>query len=185
MAGAVEKANEVLERTNGAFMPQQFRNPANPDIHRQTTAEEIWQDTDGAIDIFVAGIGTGGTITGVGEMLKSRKSSVKIIGVEPAASAVLSGCRPGPHMIQGIGAGFIPDVLDRDVIDEIIQIGDGESFAMAKRLAKEEGILAGISAGAAVAAAVKVAKQKENAEKMIVTVLPDTAERYLSTELFH
>jgi len=184
MTGAVEKANEILGQTNDAFMPQQFRNPANPDIHRHTTAEEIWQDTDGAIDIFIAGVGTGGTITGVGEVLKSRKGSVKIIAVEPAASAVLSGNQPGPHMIQGIGAGFVPEVLDREVIDEIIQIKDGESFEMAKRLAREEGILAGISAGAAVAAAVKVAGQKENAEKMIVTVLPDTAERYLSTELF-
>ena len=184
MAGAVEKANEILEQTNDIFMPQQFKNPANPEIHRQTTAEEIWQDTDGAIDIFVAGVGTGGTITGVGEVLKSRKSLVKIIAVEPATSAVLSGGQSGPHMIQGIGAGFIPEVLNRDVIDEVIQIGDGESFEMAKRLAKEEGILAGISAGAAVAAAVKVAKAKANADKMIVAVLPDTAERYLSTELF-
>jgi len=184
MAGAVDKANEILAQTNDAFMPQQFKNPANPEIHRQTTAEEIWQDTDGAIDIFVAGVGTGGTITGVGEALKSHKSCVKIIAVEPAASAVLSGCQPGPHMIQGIGAGFVPEVLDKNVIDEVIQIGDSESFEMAKRLAKEEGILAGVSAGAAVAAAVKVAKQKEDAEKMIVTVLPDTAERYLSTDLF-
>lgn len=184
MTGAVDKANDILAQTDSAFMPQQFKNPANPEIHRRTTAEEIWQDTDGAIDIFVAGVGTGGTITGVGEVLKSRKASVKIVAVEPATSAVLSGGPSGPHMIQGIGAGFVPDVLDRDVIDEIIQIGDSESFAMAKRMAREEGILAGVSSGAAVAAAVKIAKRKENADKMIVVVLPDTAERYLSTELF-
>ena len=184
MAGAVEKANEIVQQTDGAFMPQQFRNPANPEIHRQTTAEEIWRDTDGEIDIFVAGVGTGGTITGVGELLKSRKSSVKIVAVEPTASPVLSGGAPGPHTIQGIGAGFIPDVLDPDVIDDIVQIRDTESVEMARRLAKEEGILAGISAGAAVAAAVKVAKTKANKDKMIVVILPDTAERYLSTELF-
>jgi len=184
MTGAIDKAHEILKETNGAFMPQQFENPANPQIHRETTAEEVWQDTDGMVDIFVAGVGTGGTITGVGEVLKSRKPSVKMVAVEPSASPVLSGGRPCPHMIQGIGAGFVPDVLNMKVVDEIVQIGNKESFNMAKRLAKEEGILAGISSGAAVVAAVKVAKRKANADKLVVVVLPDTGERYLSTELF-
>jgi cysteine synthase A len=184
MAGAVNRATEIVENTDGAFMPQQFMNPANPQIHRETTAEEIWADTDGAVDIIVAGVGTGGTITGVGEVLKSRKPSIRAIAIEPADSAVLSGCNPGPHMIQGIGAGFIPDVLNTDIVDEIVQITNTEAFDMAKRLAKEEGIFAGISSGAAAAAAVKVAKQKENANKLIVVILPDTAERYISTSLF-
>ena len=185
MTGAVNKAKEIIEKTDGTFMPQQFENPANPQIHRETTAEEIWNDTDGQIDIFVAGIGTGGTITGVGEVLKSRKPSVKIIAVEPSASPVLSGGRACPHMIQGIGAGFVPDVLNMEVVDDIVQIGNKEAFNMAKRLAKEEGILSGISSGAAVAAAVKIAKRKANANKLVVVVLPDTGERYLSTELFY
>jgi cysteine synthase A len=184
MAGAVNKAGEIVENTEGAFMPQQFVNPANPQIHRQTTAEEIWADTDGEVDIFVAGVGTGGTITGVSEILKSRKPSIKTVAIEPADSAVLSGCLPGPHMIQGIGAGFIPDVLNTDLVDEIVQITNNEAFDMAKRLAKEEGIFAGISSGAAAAAAVKVANKKESADKLIVVVLPDTAERYISTSLF-
>ena len=185
MTGAVNKAKEIIEKTDGTFMPQQFENPANPQIHRETTAEEIWNDTDGQIDIFVAGIGTGGTITGVGEVLKSRKPSVQIIAVEPSASPVLSGGRACPHMIQGIGAGFVPDVLNMEVVDDIVQIGNKEAFNMAKRLAKEEGILSGISSGAAVAAAVKIAKRKANANKLVVVVLPDTGERYLSTELFY
>ncbi len=184
MAGAVNRAKEIVKETGGAFMLQQFQNPANPQIHRETTAEEIWNDTDGKVDIFVAGVGTGGTITGVGEVLKSRKSSVQIIAVEPTDSPVLSGGKPGPHMIQGIGAGFVPEVLNQKVIDEIIQITNAEAFDMAKRLAKEEGIFTGISAGAAAAAAVKVAGRKENADKLIVAVLCDTAERYISTILF-
>ncbi len=184
MTGAVNKANEIVGKTDGAFMPQQFMNPANPQVHRETTAEEIWKDTDGQVDIFVAGVGTGGTISGVGEVLKSRKPSVKTIAIEPADSAVLSGCKPGPHMIQGIGAGFVPDVLNMEIVDEVIQITNAESFDMAKRLAKEEGIFAGISSGAAAAAAVKAAKREENADKLIVVVLPDTAERYISTVLF-
>ncbi|MBA7611008.1 O-acetylserine sulfhydrylase [subsurface metagenome] len=185
MVGAINKAGEILKETDGAFMPQQFENPANPQIHRETTAEEIWKDTDGLVDIFIAGVGTGGTITGVGEMLKSRKPSVEIVAVEPSASPVLSGGRPCPHMIQGIGAGFVPGVLNMEVVDEIVQIGNQEAFSMAKRLAKAEGILSGISSGAAVAAAVKIARRKANADKLVVVVLPDTGERYLSTELFY
>lgn len=184
MTGAINKAKEITEKTPNTFMPQQFVNPANPQIHRETTAEEIWRDTDGKVDIFVAGVGTGGTITGVGEALKSKKSDVLIVAVEPADSAVLSGCSAGPHMIQGIGAGFIPEVLNMDVIDEVVQVTNAESFEMAKQLARQEGILAGISSGAAVAAAVKLAKKKENEGKLIVVILPDTAERYVSTELF-
>lgn len=184
MAGAVKKAEEVVAEKDDSFMLQQFNNPANPQIHRKTTAEEIWRDTEGRIDIFVSGVGTGGTITGVGEVLKSRKPAVTNIAVEPASSPVLSGENPGPHMIQGIGAGFIPEVLNTEVVDEIIKIENYEAFETARRLAREEGILAGISSGAAVAAAIKVAKRNENADKIIVVLLPDTAERYLSTELF-
>jgi len=185
MSGAIDKANEILDKSDDAFMPQQFENPANPQIHRETTAEEIWRDTDGTVDFFVAGVGTGGTVTGVGEVLKSRKPSLQVVAVEPSASAVLSGGKPGPHMIQGIGAGFVPEILNTDVIDEIVLIDNKESFTMAQRLAQEEGILAGISAGAAVAAAVRVARLKANADKLVVALLPDTAERYLSTELFY
>ncbi len=184
MAGAVEKAEEVVAEKDDSFMLQQFNNPANPQIHRKTTAEEIWRDTEGRIDIFVSGVGTGGTITGVGEVLKSRKPAVTNIAVEPASSPVLSGGNPGSHMIQGIGAGFIPEVLNTEVVDEIIKIENYEAFETARRLAREEGILAGISSGAAVAAAIKVAKRNENADKIIVVLLPDSAERYLSTELF-
>jgi len=184
MTGAVNRASEIVEKTDGAFMPQQFKNPANPQVHRETTAEEIWDDTDGAVDIFISGVGTGGTITGVSEALKSRKPSVKAIAIEPAESAVLSGDKPGPHMIQGIGAGFIPDVLNMELVDEIVQITNTEAFDMAKRLAKEEGIFAGISSGAAAAAALKIAKRQENDDKLIVVILPDTAERYISTGLF-
>lgn len=184
MAGAVARAQEILSQTPGAFMPQQFRNPANPQVHRQTTALEIWHDTDGQVDIVVCGVGTGGTITGVGQVLKARKPSVRMVAVEPAASAVLSGGRPGPHKIQGIGAGFVPDVLDRSVIDQIVQVDNDQAFEMARQLARKEGILAGISSGAAVAAAIKVAEDRANAGKLIVVVLPDTAERYISTSLF-
>jgi cysteine synthase A len=184
MTGAINKASEIVETTEGAFMPQQFKNAANPQIHRETTAEEIWADTDGAIDIFVSGVGTGGTVTGVGEVLKSRKSSVKIVAVEPADSPVLSGGKPGPHTIQGIGAGFVPDVLDTEVLDDVVQVTNTEAFDTARRLAKEEGIFAGISSGAAAAAALKVAGREENAGKLLVVVLPDTAERYISTALF-
>ena len=184
MAGAVERANEIVAESGKAFMLQQFKNPANPQIHRETTAKEIWNDTDGQVDIFICGVGTGGTITGVGEVLKSQKSSILIVAVEPANSSVLLGGRPGPHKIQGIGAGFIPDVLNTEIIDEVISIENFEAFETARRLAKEEGILAGISSGAAVAAAIKVARRNESKDKNIVVVLPDTAERYLSTELF-
>lgn len=184
MKGAVEKAEELAKNTANSFVPQQFNNPANVEIHRLTTAEEIWNDTDGKVDFFVAGVGTGGTISGVGEIIKKRKPTAKFIAVEPKDSPVLSGGKPGPHKIQGIGAGFVPGILDRSVIDEIIQVSNEDAGNLARRLAKEEGILVGISSGAALVAALEVAKRKEAENKTIVVVLPDTGERYLSTWLF-
>ncbi|MEA3305353.1 MAG: cysteine synthase A [Candidatus Omnitrophota bacterium] len=182
--GAVEKAEELVKNTPNAFMPQQFKNPANPEIHRKTTAEEIWKDTDGKIDFLVSGIGTGGTITGISEVIKKRKPDFKAIGVEPENSPVLSGGQAGPHKIEGIGAGFIPEVLNKNILDEIIQVPDKEAGIYARRLAKEEGILAGISSGAAMFAAAELAKRKENNGKVLVTIFPDSGERYLSTWLF-
>ncbi len=184
MKGAIEKAEELAAAHKNSFMPQQFQNPANPEIHRLTTAEEIWEDTDGKVDYFIAGVGTGGTITGTGEILKKRKPSVKIIAVEPEDSPVLSGGKPGPHKIQGIGAGFVPEVLNKKIIDEIIRVDHENAGTTARRLAKEEGILAGISSGAALWAALEVAKREEAEGKMIVALLPDSGERYLSTWLF-
>lgn len=184
MRGAVRKAEEMAAADSRYFIPQQFQNPANPEIHRRTTAEEIWVDTDGQVDVLVSGVGTGGTITGVAEVIRSRKASFRAVAVEPAESPVLSGGKPGPHKIQGIGAGFVPEVLNRDIIDEIIQVRSEDAGRMAKRLAREEGILTGISSGAAVWAALEVAKRPESKGKLIVVVLPDTGERYLSTWLF-
>ena len=184
MPGAIARAEELAKNDERYFVPQQFENPANPAIHRATTAEEVWRDTDGAVDIFVGGVGTGGTITGVGEVLKQRKPSVRVIAIEPTASPVLSGGKKGPHPIQGIGAGFVPAVLDLDVVDEILTVQNDDAFDTARRLAKEEGLLVGISSGAAVWAAVQVAHRPENADKLIVVVVPDFGERYLSTPLF-
>ena len=184
MKGAIVKAEEILVSAKDAYMPNQFKNPANPEIHRKTTAEEIWRDTGGGVDILVSGVGTGGTITGVSEVIKARKPSFTAIAVEPADSAVLSGGKPGPHKIQGIGAGFIPDVLKVDMLDEVITVTNEDAFGTARQLAKTEGILCGISSGAAVWAALQVAERSENYGKQIVVVLPSTGERYMSTDLF-
>jgi len=184
MTGAIEKAEQLLEEIPNSFMPQQFLNPANPEIHRRTTAEEIWNDTNGKLDVFIAGVGTGGTITGCAEILKKRKFDVRIIAVEPADSAVLSGQEPGPHKIQGIGAGFVPEVLNIDIIDEIFKVSNDQAMKAAKQLARKEGILAGISSGAAMHAAIEVSKRPESRDKTIVVILPDTGERYISTELY-
>ncbi len=184
MKGAVEKARAIVAETDNAFMPDQFSNPANPAVHGRTTAEEIWIDTDGKIDILVAGVGTGGTITGVSGVIKQRRQSFRAVAVEPAESPVLSGGTPGPHKIQGIGAGFVPRVLDLSLVDEIVQVTSADALKRAKQIAREEGILCGISSGAAIQAAVDVASKEENRDKLMVVILPDTGERYLSTDLF-
>lgn len=184
MGGAIKKAQELAEADSRYLIPQQFENPANPEVHRQTTAEEIWRDTDGLVDIFVAGVGTGGTVTGVGEALKAKKPSVQVVAVEPEASPVLSGGEKGAHPIQGIGAGFVPAILNTGIYDEVIPVASDDAFAIARRLATEEGLLAGISSGAAVSAALELAKRPENAGKLIVVILPSFGERYLSTALY-
>jgi len=184
MKGAIEKANSILESESGSFMPNQFKNPANPQVHRVTTAEEIWHDTEGQADILISGVGTGGTITGVAQVIKSRKPSFKAIAVEPTNSPVLSGGEKGPHKIQGIGAGFIPEVLDQSIIDDVVTVSNEDAFATARLLAQKEGLLCGISSGAAAQAAFEVARRPESAGKTIVTVLPSTGERYISTDLF-
>jgi cysteine synthase A len=183
MKGAIAKAKEILKNTPNSYMPNQFANPANPEIHRKTTAEEIWNDTDGKVDIFVSGVGTGGTITGVSEVIKARKPSLWTVAVEPADSPVLSGGKGGAHKIQGIGAGFVPDVLNTKIVDEIITVTNEQAFETARKLARMEGILCGISSGAAAWAALKIARRTENQGKQIVVILPDTGERYLSTDL--
>jgi cysteine synthase len=184
MRGAVAKAQEIVAETQGAVMPQQFENPANPEVHRRSTAEEIWNDTGGQVDVVVAGVGTGGTITGVGEVLKRRKPSVRMVAVEPEASAVLSGGQPGPHKIQGIGAGFIPAILDRDVIDDVVTVSNDEALEFARKSARVEGLPVGISSGGALSAAFRLAARDDYAGKQIVTIIPSFAERYLSTALF-
>lgn len=184
MGGAIKKARELAEADSRYLIPQQFENPANPEVHRQTTAEEIWRDTDGQVDIFVAGVGTGGTVTGVGEALKAKKPSVQVVAVEPEASPVLSGGEKGPHPIQGIGAGFVPAILNTGIYDEVIPVASDDAFAIARRLATEEGLLAGISSGAAVSAALALARRPENVGKLIVVILPSFGERYLSTALY-
>ena len=184
MKGAIKSAQEIVSESTDVYMPNQFANPANPGIHRKTTAEEIWQDTGGGVDILVAGVGTGGTITGISELIKERKPSFKTVAVEPSDSPVLSGGKPGPHKIQGIGAGFIPEVLNTRIIDEIVTVTNDQAFEVGRDLARHEGILCGISSGAAVSAALEIAKRPENSGKQIVTILASTGERYLSTELF-